>query len=253
MGSRSCLVINSDKTQLLVSGVKNKNFSVKVGNCNVSPSKELNLLGITYDTNFTTVPYLRQLANDVKTRSAIISRLSYSVPPHLLKVFTNGLLLGKIMAAAPAVIPFRIDHNDKGTNSLTEKINCAIKSVARTITRTRLTDKIRSEIILQKAGLRSLNAMVAYSSAVMIWKSKKCMDPLGSLIFPSKVINPSRNIITRSDTSSAVKVPVPGNGNAAANLLARTWNEAAQVQAATNLSAAKSAARMWAQSLQFNS
>ena len=249
----TCLVINSDKTQLLVSGVKNKNFSVKVGNCNVSPSKELNLLGITYDTNFTTVPYLRQLANDVKTRSAIISRLSYSVPPHLLKVFTNGLLLGKIMAAAPAVIPFRIDHNDKGTNSLTEKINCAIKSVARTITRTRLTDKIRSDIILQKAGLRSLNAMVAYSSAVMIWKSKKCMDPLGSLIFPSKVINPSRNIITRSDTSSAVKVPVPGNGNAAANLLARTWNEAAQVQAATNLSAAKSAARMWAQSLQFNS
>ena len=79
------------------------------------------------------------------------------------------------------------------------------------------------------------------------------MDPLGSLIFPSKVINPSRNIITRSDTSSAVKVPVPGNGNVAANLLARTWNEAAQVQAATNLSAAKSAARMWAQSLQFNS
>ena len=98
------------------------------------PSKELNLLGITYDSNFTTVPYLRQLASDAKTRSAIIARLSYSVPPHLLKVFTNGLLLGKIMAAAPAVIPFRIDHNDKGANSLTDKINCAIKSVARTIT-----------------------------------------------------------------------------------------------------------------------
>ena len=217
------------------------------------PSKELNLLGITYDSNFTTVPYLRQLASDAKTRSAIIARLSYSVPPHLLKVFTNGLLLGKIMAAAPAVIPFRIDHNDKGANSLTDKINCAIKSVARTITRTRLTDKIRSDIILQKAGLRSLNEMVAYSSAVMIWKSKKCMDPLGSLIFQSKVINQSRNIITRSDTSSAVKVPVPGNGNVAANLLARTWNEAAQVQTATNLSAAKSAAKMWARSLQFNS
>ena len=92
------LVINSEKTQMLVSGIKDKNFSVKVGNSYVYPSKELNLLGISYDTNFTTAPYLRQLAIDARTRSALISHLSYSVPPHLLKVFTNGLLIGKIMS-----------------------------------------------------------------------------------------------------------------------------------------------------------
>ena len=111
------------------------------------PSKELNLLGITYDSNFTTVPYLRQLASDAKTRSAIIARLSYSVPPHLLKTFTNGLLIGKIMAAAQAVIPFQIDQNNKSAITLTDKINCAIKSVARIITGTRLKDKIRSDIV----------------------------------------------------------------------------------------------------------
>ena len=49
-------LINGDKTQMLVSGMKNKEFSVKVGNSCISPSKELNLLGITYDSNFSTAP-----------------------------------------------------------------------------------------------------------------------------------------------------------------------------------------------------
>ena len=167
------LVINSEKTQMLVSGIKDKNFSVKVGNSYVYPSKELNLLGISYDTNFTTAPYLRQLAIDARTRSALISHLSYSVPPHLLKVFTNGLLIGKIMSAAPAVIPFKIDCDDKGSVTLADSINCSIKSAARSITRTRLTDKVRSVTIMQKAGLRYLNEMVAYTSAITVWKLNK--------------------------------------------------------------------------------
>ena len=67
------LVINSDKTQMLVTGVKSKDFSVKVGNICVYPSKELSLLGITYDTNCSTNPYLSQLASDATTRAAMIA------------------------------------------------------------------------------------------------------------------------------------------------------------------------------------
>ena len=51
------------------------------------------------------------------------------------------------MAAAQAVIPFQIDQNNKSAITLTDKINCAIKSVARIITGTRLKDKIRSDIV----------------------------------------------------------------------------------------------------------
>ena len=129
---------------MLVAGIKSEGFSLKVGNSRIYPSKELKLLGITYDTNFSTVLYLRKLASEAKTRAAIIHRLSYSVPPHLLRIFTNGLLIGKIMAAAPAAIPFRIDPEDKGAITLTESINCAIKSAARTIARVHLKDKVRS-------------------------------------------------------------------------------------------------------------
>ena len=244
------LVINGEKTQMMVSGIKSKDFSVTVGKSQIYPSKELNLLGIKYDTNFNTTPYLHQLASDSKTRAAIIFRLSYSVPPHLLKVFTNGLLVGKIMAAAPAVIPFRINNDDKGAITLTDKINCALKSAARTITRTRLTDKIRSEVILEKAGLRSLNEMVASTSATMVWKSKQWNDPLGKLLFHNDTNIPVPNMTTRSANCNSAKLPVPGCNNLAANLLARTWNEAKTLQNATTIGAAKSAARSWARSLQ---
>ena len=98
------------------------------------------------------------------------------------------------MAAAPAAVPFRINQDDKGAIVLTEKINCALKSAARTITRTRLKDKVKSEVVLQRAGLRSLNEMVACTSVTMVWKSKLYMDPLGSLLF-DKTTNPTRNIV----------------------------------------------------------
>ena len=212
-------------------------------------SKELKLLGITYDTNFKTTPYLRQLASDAKTRAAIIARLSYSVPPNLLKLFTNGLLVGKLMAAAPAAIPFRINHENKGAIGLTDKINCALKSAARTITRIRLTDRVNSDIVLQKAGLKSLNEMVTYTSATTIWKSKQWMDPLGSLLFPKRVANPSGGVSTRSINSYNAKLPVPGCLTLAANLLARLWNESPDIQNAETLGAAKKAARNLSKSL----
>ena len=245
------LVINSDKTQMLVSGFKNKEFSIKVGNSKVHPSKELNLLGVTYDSNFSTVTYLRQLASDAKTRASIISRLSYSVPPHLLRMFTNGLLVGKIMLAATAAIPFRITHEDKGTNVLTERINCSIKSAARTITKVHLTDKVRSDIVLKKAGLKSLNEMVASAAATMIWKSKMIMDPLGKLLFPKQTTDIEKNMCTRSESSNRAKLPVPGFSTLAANLLARAWNESSTLQNSSTIGAAKLASINWARSLQF--
>ena len=93
------------------------------------------------------------------------------------------------MAAAPAAIPFRISTEDKGAITLTERINCAIKSAARTITRVHLKDKVRTDIVLKKAGLQNLNEMVATAAATMIWKSKTFMDPLAELLFSQQTTN----------------------------------------------------------------
>ena len=48
------------------------------------------------------------------------------------------------MAAALVAVPFRINQGDKRAVEITEKISYALKSTGGTITRTRLTDKMRS-------------------------------------------------------------------------------------------------------------
>ena len=86
------LVLNNSKTQLLVSS-KNK-FEIKMGSSLISASPSINILGVDYDYNFTTLPYLQKLASDSNTRSALIYRLSFGMPPKLLSMFANGLLMG---------------------------------------------------------------------------------------------------------------------------------------------------------------
>ena len=50
---------------------------------------------------------------------------------------------------------------------------------------------------------------------------------------------------------SVSSVPVPGHSTLAANLMARAWNQAPNLQTASSLGAAKSAAHKWAKSLPF--
>ena len=100
------LIMNSGKTQLLISS--KEKFEVNVGESVIESVSEICLLGIDFDTNFSTAPYLQKLATEAKTRAAVIYRLSFSVPSTVLKILANGLMIGKIMAAAPASIPFKI-------------------------------------------------------------------------------------------------------------------------------------------------
>ena len=60
------------------------------------------------------------------------------------------------------------------------------------ITKTSLGDNVSSNSIIEKAGLRNLNEMVASQTALMVWKSNKAKDPLGGNLFP--IIRPTRSI-----------------------------------------------------------
>ena len=114
------------------------------------------------------MPYLQQLARTAKTRASMIHRLSYSMPPHLLATLANGLLMGKILTACPVTIPVRLNDTDRSFVTVTDDINKAIKATARTITKTKLSMKIRSEDVLRKANLRCLNEAVASITALTV-------------------------------------------------------------------------------------
>ena len=153
------LVLNNDKTQLLVS--PKQACQIKVGSSLISSSQEINLLRVEFDSNFTTLPFLHKLSQSANTRVALISRLSYFMPPHLMSMFSNGLLMGKILSACPATIPIRLSNEDKSFISVTKEINKAIKAIAHTITKTKLSDKFCSEEVLKRANLKCLNEAVA--------------------------------------------------------------------------------------------
>ena len=118
-------------------------------------------------------------------------------------------------------------------------IDKSIKATARTITRTSLTDKVRSEIVLWKAGLRGLTEAVSETMACAIWKARKDMNPLGR-IFTNKLS--TRN--TRSTNSDNLCQPVPGHPAAAANRLAQIWN-ILNLSSAKSLGSVRTSAQEW--------
>ena len=139
--------------------------------------------------------------------------------------------MGKILAACPVTIPIRLNSDDKSNLVVTEEINKAIKATARTITKTKLSDRIRSEDVLHKAGLKCLNEAVASIMAVTVVSSKKDLRT------------------TRSVSYNKICLPVPGYPALASNLMAGIWNDIPEFQIASNLAAAKSISRKWAKNI----
>ena len=243
------LVLNNDKTQLLVSS--SKKFQINVGPSLISASPVLKLLGIEFDRNFSTTPSLKKLATAANTRASMIYRLGFSMPPHLLTTLANGLLMGKILAFSPVNIPTRLNMDDHYQNytGVTEDINKAIKATARTITKSKLSDKIRSEVLLQKSGLKCLNEAVASTTAVTVWKAKTFMDPLGQRIFREKSNLQCTRSVTTHNTTKDIGLPVPGYPALSTNIMARIWNTVPGLQHASTLGAAKSLAKKWAKDI----
>ena len=138
------LIINAKKTQILTSA--KQVIKVRIGKDTVPSSKTISLLGLEYDENFSTAPYLKKLACKANTRAALIKRLSYGMPNCVLKPLANGLLMGKILAAAPAAIPIRLSTNDKPyLSGILTEIDKSIRATARTITHS----KSKSSIVLK--------------------------------------------------------------------------------------------------------
>ena len=160
-------------------------------------------------------------------------------------LMANGLLMSKILSGCLVTIPVRLNNEDRSFINATEEINKAIKKTARTITKTKLADKIHSETILHKAHLKCLNEAVASITAVTVWKSKESMNPLGQCLFQERPCIRS----TRSTTSDEIQPPFPGYQTLSTNIMARIWNSVPGIKNASSISAAKAISKKWAKSV----
>ena len=90
--------------------------------------------------------------------------------------------MGKILSAAPAAMAIKLSPYDKShVSGILTDIDKSVRATARTITHTKLKDKVRTETVLSKAGLRSLTQAVSETMAISIWRSSREMNPLGGL------------------------------------------------------------------------
>ena len=87
-----------------------------------------------------------------------------------------------------------------------------------------------------------MNEATASVMAVMVWKARQEMNPLGVCLFAQKVHGKS----TRLAESKNICPPVPGIHMLPSNLLAKVWNSVPGLHTASNLGTAKSIARKWA-------
>ena len=97
------LVMNADKTQLLVCGVKDvDSFVVKVDNASIRPDKVFELLGVRFDTNLSTAPHLSAVATTARSRAALIARLALRIPRGIyLRTLAHGYLMARSRTPSP--------------------------------------------------------------------------------------------------------------------------------------------------------
>ena len=133
----------------------------------------------------------------------------------------------------------KLEYLAKYISGILTDIDKSIRVTARTITRTSLKDKIRTETVLYKAGLRSLTQAVSEIMACEIWKAQNKKNPLGH-VYQNRA--PLKN--TRTSNSSKLCLPIPGHPEAAANKLAQAWN-LMNLSSAKTLGNARALARKW--------
>ena len=81
--------------------------------------------------------------------------------------------------------------------------------------------------------------------AVLTWKCKQKMNPLGARLFSDK----AKMKNTRFAESNNICPPVPGFKFLPSNLMAKVWNSVPGIQTSRTLGEVKTLARKWAKTI----
>ncbi len=181
------LAVNEKKTQVM--WIRNETGpAVNVGHASVCDSKSLSLLGVAFDKNLRSTPYLRAQVSATRRIGGAVKALSRHLPSHVVSKVARALVLGKTCYGVAATIPPRL-HNSDPTSSAVAAIQVAINDVARSTTGYCRNDRIPVTTLLNQSSLPSLNRLTVHNLAIETWKAINVCDgpqgqpnPLGCLI-----------------------------------------------------------------------
>ncbi len=237
--STNYLSLSAEKTQVMWSGLSrsSKDPEVTVGKTLVEPSPCIELLGVRFDKNLSSNPFVMSQQRAAAPILATIRRLSRYLPRAPLSQVASALIVGKLSYAAPATFMPRLTVNEP-TNSATQKLQVCINEAARTILGVTKLDKIRTETLLAKADLPSINRLVVKGIATECWRSINMGTPLGSLILGGQ--ESSRP--TRLASSNKLAPPFKFPRDSMAWHAVKIWNLHEELRCAKSLNCAKKVA-----------
>ena len=214
------LALNTSKTQVMFAGARG--YSVKVGEDVVTPSEQVEVLGVAFDKLLRPLPFLKAQEKAAAKITGAIRRLSYHLPPSHTAPIARGLLNGKV-GYASAVLKPRMEGEDPLEGPMAN-IQRAVNECARTILGAHRADRVPRDVLLKKTGLISLNHMVIKSVCLEAWKALKLgcpeRDPLTSLLVPSVM----GDRVTRRVTDSKLPPPLKRAARTFIWEAYQTWN-----------------------------
>ncbi len=233
------LSLSAEKTQVLWSGLPRctDGPDVSIAGTLVKSSPLIELLGVKFDSNLNSTPFLAMQHRAAAPILATIRRLARYLPPaHLAKV-ASALLVGKVSHAAAVTITPRLSQSEPILPHV-NKLQVSINDAARIILGSSRKDKIMIGDLLVKTGLPSLNQLVVKDIAIECWRAINMATSLGCLVCSGqKSYRP-----TRMTASNKLGLPFRFPRDSMIWHAVRIWNLCEDLRNATNMNSAKRAA-----------
>jgi hypothetical protein len=198
-------------------------------------------------------PHSKEVATLAKQRAGVVARLAHYIPRgRYLRQLAQGLFVGKLGHALPAVVAPRLQGEDGKGSAPYRAVQVSMKNVCRTLTGARAKDRRRVADVLEDARFKSANEMVVEATATEAWKAYVSKDggtgernPVGQLIFGPRCGVPENVRPTRSVAAGILPIDLRGQDTFVTHA-SELWNQAPLLRVAKTLSEAKRAAKLLA-------
>ena len=227
----------SQKNQLHINMSKTQNMLL--GHTTTQSSDSLNILGVTIDSRLSFSTHHEALLNDLRRRLGVIRRLKCQMSRgKLLNEVAQSLFVGRLQCNAWITRPVRVNQEGEQPPSR-DKAQVLLNDLARTLLGIRRADHVRTEDLMDRAKIPTLNEITVRQAALNSWKAVNG----GAL---AEFLQPYDSRTRAAECN--LRRPVSGRCIAISNM-ASCWNSSELLRSAKSIGEARSAARKLANSV----
>jgi hypothetical protein len=199
------LILNPEKTQIMMLGARTKSRPLLIGDALVEPQKEMEILGTVFTSTLDFTAHNRKADGNLRSRSGSVVRLQHHLPTtgntDFLRSIAHGIWTGKLMPNLSVTSRVRF-HNDDPNEHLMHKLQVSQNQVARALTRSSRYSHVPTDELLNAAEMLSVNQLAARTVLLDCWKALQ--DPEHPLFM---YLN---DVITgRTRSAGTYRVPPP--------------------------------------------